>query len=451
MPAAGLRVKGLDNDGAARAAGLRSGQTLVALDGQPIAITSDRRLADLKEAGVLRVWHHADGYRDLRLPAGDPGVWVQPRCIFGRWYHLYGNRDRRWDGVMLAGLCLLQIDELDLAETAFADAISRGYPVDGLMKALAFRLRMQRGDWASAGSLLPGIRSVSRDEPWWPTDSDQFHAARAAGDAEAAVRLIRERPGAFRAVEPMEYVTWLALHRAMETLERDPGEPSLAELARELGERSLLSDCEPGTRWKFGTMSQSLNQPVLSGEVFESSPRAGSYRLAFLRCPHPVGDFGLRVEVQFKPHGDAHPDYINAVMVGLVNYAEPNQADQNTKSFWASRPHVLGLDVRHRSGETYDIGVRSHSQIGRHSTDAPWLAWSWKTRHTIEFYRVGSRGQVLFDGKTLYDMPVDPELDDLALHLQVVGFATRFHRVEWFALEPKVSATGSPLPTMGPR
>ncbi|MEO0514450.1 MAG: hypothetical protein AAF086_04050 [Planctomycetota bacterium] len=437
VPSAGMRVYSfLKPDSAGKDAGVRRGDLIVELDGRPVEINDFQRDFPVVDAGAeLKVWREATGYHTVRLRAGNPGLWVKPQCYYIRWYYQHGLSDPRWDGTMLVGMAAADTDDWEMAETAFAHAMAQGYPADTLMKAMAFHARMSRGDWAGAGSLLSDLGRVSSDQPWLPSAREQFNAARAVGDGEAMVRLVRDSPKAFADADSFDYVTWLALHKALG--EGDPpgkgSEP--ADLAKQMTRRSLLDRCEPGKRWVYGKNSQSLNEKVIADEMFESSPRPGYFRQAYLHSQDPVGDFGLIAEVQFKPNGEMHPNYFNAIMLGIVNYAEPNSDGPNREDYWQGRLHILAAKILHKTSESYRFEVRSHNQVGSHDVTAPWLAWSWKNRHTLEFYRVGSRGQILIDGQTVYNLPVDPELNDLALHLHIVGFATRFHRLEWFALE----------------
>lgn len=437
VPSAGMRVYSfLKPASAGKDAGVRRGDLIVEVDGRRVEINDFQRDFPAVGAGAkLKVWRETTGYHTVRLPAGNPGLWVKPECYYIRWYYQHGMSDPRWDGTMLVGMAAAGTDDWDTAETAFAHAVAQGYPADVLMKAMAFRARMNRGDWSGAGALLPDLGRVSIDQPWLPSVREQFNAARAAGDGEAMVRLVRESPKAFEGADTFDYVTWLALHKALGQ-DNPPAKGSEpADLAKQMTRRSLLDRCEPGKRWVYGEKAQSLNEKVMADEVFESSPRPGYFRQAYLHSQDPVGDFGLIAEVQFKPNGDMDPNYFNAIMLGVVNYAEPNSDELNNEEYWEGRLHLLATKVLHKTSESYQFEVRSHNQVGRHDIAAPWLEWSWKTRHTLEYYRVGSRGQVLIDGQTVYNLLVDPELNDLALHLHIVGFATRFHRLEWFALE----------------
>ncbi|MBB6430835.1 hypothetical protein [Algisphaera agarilytica] len=437
-PAQGLRVTYVREGSTAEKWGVEKDEVIVSVDGEPVTL-HDRNTVfpDLERESNLRIWNCDTGRRELKIPAGSLGVKVTPTINYVIWYWKHGNRNQRWDRVMIMGMCWAEVGEWDWADTAFAAALKAGYPKDELMYAMAFHSRYYHGDWALAGKMLEReeFRDLSNDEPWQPKAGLRLMTARAGGLGFEAVDIVRSRPNLFRDLDVESFVFWQALHRAAGDLDRDPDAPDPATIASTLERRPLLQQCEPGERWTFGGMSQSLNDEVWLGEPFTTSPKPGSYRQAFLYSPEPIGDFGVRMELQCLPNGKMNPKFYNAVNLNIVNYDEPGM-DGKDHGYWKGRSTILGTGIRHHTNDYYYLDVRGYSQIGRLGLPARWLGWGWDKRHVIEFYRVGNHGQILINGRTYYNLPVDGEVQNLALHLHIVGIKTKIHSLEWFELEP---------------
>ena len=431
-PTRGVVLTNVVDDTPADAAGMKVGDLITRVDGQPVS--SMASLRGLLDAGRGRTMSWVDAAGEGHERSFGPGrigiQYAEYQNRFAR-YMQTADRDGPWHRDLSLALHLLTGEprdpaSLDLAETALARAVAAGYPADTLTRSLAAEFALYRNRPADADALLALVPDDPAGHPEGPVPIVRWRSASANYQPREVAALLERYSRLADVFDSPETGFWLADLDAV----FNPDAATPADAAAD-AERTVLNPQLTFDPDRFAEDSKWLGSHIINGQPVHYEVAPARYLVALLAFPQDMNDFELRLKLGAEgmaPESDDFPNYLNIKLLDGDRLLEDH-------AFWRGPINLLGLSVRF----TPDRIPRLQLGYGPFPTDieapAPAFLGGPDAGHVLRFLRVGARGQILLNGQPLLDVPVDPDVTNLRLFIHTVGLHVRFDEVTLEALK----------------
>ena len=431
-PIRGTVLVGVDEGTPADAAGMKVGDLITRVDGQPV--TSMASLIQLLAAslGQRMAWVDAAGEEhEHSFGPGRLGIEFTDHQDRLAWYVRQADRDGPWDHDLTLALHLLTGEptdpaSLDLAETALAHAVAAGYPADALIHSLAAEFALYRNRPADADALLALVPDEPLDHPEGPMPFVRWRSASANYQPREVAALLERHSRITKAFDSPETDFWLADLDVM----YDPDAAPPADTAAD-AERTRLNGQLTLDPTRYAETGKWLANRILKGQPLDYKIEPAHYRVALLAFPQDVEDFELRLKVGAEglaPESDRWPNYLTIKLLDGDRMLEDH-------AFWRGPINLLALSVQYTPNQIPRLQLGYGPFPTGTKVPAPAFLGGPNAGHVLRFLRVGARGQLLLNGQPLLDVPVDPDVTNLRLFIHTVGLHVHFDEVTLEALE----------------
>ncbi|MBI2192860.1 MAG: hypothetical protein HYU36_12850 [Planctomycetes bacterium] len=407
-PILGMQVYSVTPMKQADLAGVKEGEYLASLPGGPIA-----RPETLENFSRMLV-HSVDGQtREVQWQPGRKGLEVYARWWWPEVQYLREQkRDPAWEKEMIIATALAWEDP-DLAETALARAVAKGFPRGVLLDLLA-----------AAQALNQARFSEAMSHAWFAlqSDPDSLTAAIILHDAavadfklKAAAEMVRKFPGLFPRSDMAELGRLIADHRGLPAGRRDEPPPSVSAARRR--RRSLLPEM-----FALNENTRPAVEAVRATHRTMLGVEAGSF------IPLVVGPAvkNAEIELRFKVAATDREKtkFARVFGAGWIDLNGPKADNLRTNGiidgalalrFW----HPNRMDIRH-----------GYSSLNR-SLCIPHMTMSHSTTHHLRMILFGGRSEILLDGKRLLDGPSPVGARLLAPFIKTVGMNAEVWDIEF--------------------
>lgn len=380
-----------------------------------------------KVTQVLWVQTPGQPKRPVKIEPGLVGVTYHGTTVRHRWYLDHGQRDARWDELMVLAALTAYSEDADFAAEAIRRAVARGYAPDEFTDALISWVLLARGRWAELSVYEDRIRSGNAEMPCGVGAKSFYFAARAAGRCDRMVELFTEELWGQEGELADEHRAWLAA-LPEKTWPGGPTPQQVAEAWRK--PKQINGDLVPAPHRYYNDETLHMLPPIQWGHGFNVNLEPDMFVSSQLKAPQGIGDFHLHLRLRMVNPGEPEPGSENAFYVRLTDIDREliSAEKQNSWYYWHGPSHLAGFVVSHGIDPVDrtkpDLRLQHFGISGNQQLPSPFLPDRMSQRNEYDFYRVDGWVQVVINGQTLMLMPDHGAGRNLMLHVYFKGMVS---------------------------
>lgn len=408
------------------------------------------RYSSPRLAGDL-VWTDPKGviHRD-KVDEGKTGFWHEPGRSFEVWYVRHGNRNDKWDHMVVAATAIQEQDP-ELARQFWEKSLQLGYPKDQLYYLSNMIIATMLGDMKQAVACAKSYGPLEQTPdklPMWESDWQQVAAI--SGDPhwlEMTAEYYEDKLGNdIRITRHRDMATMLSM--SVEDAGNPTDPPSV--LAESMTRETCLKDMDYGAPWC--STARGVSENIM--EMFAAATTAHDegrdtfdpVRLAQSRDFMHKGwngpdekarDIDMTLRFRVKPlQGSSPCRYFREFHIGLANH------DRHGGKNSAQVPptaRILSLCFSYHTSDEAGISFLNASVASREDWSKLMIRYfatalgkppvsSMPDKrpkpgdlHTLRLVRVGNWAEAILDGKRLALVAVPPHLDHTGTHWFISG------------------------------
>ncbi|MBB6440893.1 PDZ domain-containing protein [Phycisphaera mikurensis] len=433
-PVAGVDVLAVAPDGAARAAGVRAGEVIVAINGESVLRYPQLTPLRGREGGDRIAFADAEG-RTREHAFGDGLIGVSLRTRPARLALAVSRamaRDEAWNGALLDAAWALERRDPGEAARRLEAVRAAGCPDDPVFRGLAFRVAAGLGELDRAGELLATLpeRTDHQNQLHLPGPLDRYRFFLASGRTGDLVDLVERRPGFFPFARLPRWPAQAAFLRSGGPAS-PPGAAAPPAAAEPAGPARVVNPMLHGAaEWPWGADFHTHDDLIVENRPLLISQRPAFYKQAFLTRNEPFGDFDLHASFTVRLTGPPSERWPSSMLINVSDYETTPEPDG--PAYFGGETSVLGANF-----QAFSDGEREVTLLHGWGHYEPIAAsfFDGTAEHHLHLSRRGGRRTVVLDGRTLLDLPANPTPRRLVFHLHVVGLEADFRAFE--IIEPR--------------
>ncbi len=428
-PTVGCYVNKINPGHQAEALGIDSGSIIVWVNGRlpwPRWIDWGRRNTPV----TMKFVNSAGEPKSVTIQPGTIGVnysaYMRPDLAYIR----RPNRLRTVDEQVLVGMAMASKDP-DLAETAWAQAIAKGYPSDDLSDSCAALIALQQNKAQTADEIATNVPGIDALHAYRLHPQDHMRIAVACGRFEA----ILKQPRGYLEINRIDSEDIRDLINRRETLGTiEIGPCNAADKMRrvDLMDSAIALD-DPA----FHTSTLQY-EGLLRGEAFGISAPPGYNRTCYIGFKRPVKNIEVvvRYTIDAEPQG---PGYANIFEVDLLDrdHRKRHNIPYDQAHGVQSRNVMTQMGVGIARGINEECVV--HLDFGNRTNSVtyfdPKYNMSEPTDFEVRIVHLNGIAEAKINGVTAALSPVREDPDQFGLLLQVVGASVKVIEVHVWSLE----------------
>jgi len=421
LPSAGQRVDRVDAGGPGDTLGLKAGDIIRDIDGQPICQKEFRQLRQGRPQQMTVV--RPDGrVVEMSIQPGPVGFngrpMVRPELVYLR----QGVRLPAWDALAAVGAARC-FDDPDLAETAWNRALHAGYKPDCISEYCGAQLEWRQGRPILAMAYCAMLNKREGVPEAFDIQGLSGALAVANFKLEQAIagRLVVSPPAGEQHIAP-ERIEWLKrllkFHRSLPDAERFGRSPNdIASGAKS----DILNDMEPWPNenektngYRYDVRDWLAHAKPLPMQV------PGDHYQVFPEVPmHPAGDVELIVRVKMKIADPLPPNASSAFMVSLIDGDQSTVPDRDGdaanrhRAFLSAWVEGWGMSLVEQAADDGHGVIVAASDAGE--------AVSNNRQFTFRLVHAAGREEVWLDHRRLVYLPAASNPRKIGFRLYATG------------------------------
>lgn len=419
----GYRLTAVDAGSPGEKAGLRVGDSIVAIDGQKA--WSELHLSRLRtnEAQKLTVVREDLTSREVEVPPGRLGLRGERQWDAELVYLRGPHRDAQWDDLVRVALGWMWNDP-ELAETAMTRALAKGYPADGVSDLVGYATSLPNE--ASPERALEFMRrrkdsgEYGADMPVWP--AGVYYAAIAEGDLKMAADALLD--GAPDTLEDTSHqLDQLIAAASHASTQPTTGHQTPTEMAQQMKRTPLIPLCRGLNTWASSYLDH-MNK--VGGPIRIFSP-GGHYSPFVVRSIKPAQNVEVEMTFRTRPSDNTKTGFSRLVAVGLMDLDD-------------QRPGP-GLDQDGRPGGVLGFAYSGDNEwmslfhgYGEQIVQRP-ATFKKEEIVTVRLVHVGGWDEVFVNDERIAYLPWTAPCKKMALYVKSVGMDVGIEHLAYDALE----------------